>query len=71
MAMGISATYAYAQLLVYKDWIEDIKNGSSKNYKDMDFENSDKWEEMGEIVDDIKKCCDNIIDAMEKIHFEE
>lgn len=71
MAMGISAMYAYGQLMIYKDWIEDIKSETSKNYADMDFENSDKWEEMGEIVQDIEKYCNDIIDDMEKIHFEE
>lgn len=71
MAMGISAIYAYGQLSVYKDWIEDISDGISKNYADMDFENSDKWEDMGEIVQDIKKDCKNIISNMNNIHFEE
>lgn len=71
MAMGITADYAYAQLSTYKRWIEDIITDTQKNYTDMDFDNANKWVEMGELVSDIVTECNNIIDDMMEIRFEE
>lgn len=71
MAMGISAEYAYRQLRIYKEWVEDIKEKTPKNYKDMDFENADKWEDMGELVQGIVTDCESVIDDMRGICFEE
>lgn len=71
MAMGISAVYAYGQLMIYQDWVEEIKEKTIKNYKDMDFENADKWEEMGELVQGIVTDCESVIDNMMGICFEE
>lgn len=71
MAMGIEAIYAYSQLLLYKDWIEDVKTFAKKNYEDMDFENSTEWEDMGDIIQDMIKDCNDIIDDMYNLYFQE
>ena len=55
----------------YQGTLEQIKAKVQMNYKDMDFNNANKREDIKEIVGDIKGECDKALQALADLSFYE
>lgn len=70
MALRISAEGANSQLIRYAGLINDVEKQAEKNFKDMDFENADRRDEMEIIIGKMKQECANAVNEMEQLNFE-
>ncbi|MDE6626525.1 MAG: hypothetical protein K2K56_09170 [Lachnospiraceae bacterium] len=70
MALRISDEIAKYQLMQYADLINEVEKQAEKNFKDMDFENADRRDDMEEIIGNMKRECANAISEMEQLSFE-
>ena len=58
MGLRISASSEKSQIKQYTRLIDDVAKQAEKNFKDMDFENADRREEMEEIIQGMIKDCE-------------
>lgn len=70
MAFKMSASEARCQVLKYANLINEVEEQAEKNFNDMDFENSNRREEMESLIKKIRNDCTNTIDKMEMLYFE-
>lgn len=70
MALRLSSGDAKYQLEQYKHLVNEVKKQADKNFKDMDFENADRREEMEEIVQKMIKDCEDTVSEIENTYFE-
>lgn len=70
MALRISAEGANSQLIQYADLINEVEKQAEKNFKDMDFENADRRNDMEKIINQMKRECANAVNEMEQLSFE-
>lgn len=70
MALKISAEGANSQLIQYADLINEVEKQAEKNFKDMDFENADRRNDMEKIINQMKRECANAVNEMEQLSFE-
>lgn len=71
MALRISAAQARYQLMQYAGYVQEVMDEAGANFTDMDFENSNRRDDMEEIIQKMQKDCQAIITEMEGIYFEE
>lgn len=66
----LTAGEARSQATIYNHYLEEIIYQVEKNFKDMDFENANRREEMKEIIQKIKKECKEVKEDLNSLHFE-
>jgi len=71
MGLRISASSARYQISQYTSLMDNVIKQAEKNFKDMDFENADRREDMEEIIQKMKKDCEETTEDMESTYFEE
>lgn len=71
MGLRISAASARNQIKQYTRLIDNVAKQAEKNFKDMDFENADRREQMEEIIQKMVKDCEETAGDMEGAYFEE
>lgn len=64
-----SKTEAKAIVREYISHIEDLQTAFNSNYNDMDMENTDIQLEIYDIVADITKRLENLVDSMQDVSF--
>ena len=64
-----SKTEAKAIVREYISHIEDLQTAFNSNYNDMDLENTDIQLEIYDIVADITKRLENLVDSMQDVSF--
>lgn len=66
----LTAGEARSQVTIYNHYLEEIIYQVEKNFKDMDFENANRREDMKEIIQNIKKECKAVKEDLNSLHFE-